>query len=214
MDSAAFIAALADYGYGDRLTATKVRAIQLAVRDIERRRPWPFLEADPLNLTFNGSSDIATNTPARLRAVIRAKDLTARRRVIPIRVEDLEDLIGADYSRVASPIYYYYESGDLKFWPIPTASTSVKLRYLVRSAVITDTSAESAYLVPPEHHDVILMEALAILAESEDDIELAVHFRNLKDKRLEEMVEDIYHWQYDEPDFIRVLDPTDWQLDF
>lgn len=211
-DVPTLISALGDYGFADNTDTEKVRALQGAIWAIERLRPWPFLEAS-LDLNFDGASPTPTNMPAQWKATLRAKWYATGKRIKPVRLDDLEDILGtsSDYTLVDAPSMYYVEGGVLKFWPIPPVGTgTAKLRYLQWSAAITSTSVESAILIPPRHHEVVMFGALTRLYDKEDDPELAVRFEQQYQQALNDMVEDLFHQQFDEPDFIRVLDPNDW----
>lgn len=209
MDVAAFFTVAQDYGFEDSSNATLLQALQSSVDSIERVRPWPFLEATA-TLTFSGSSGISTNTTPRIRAVLRAKDLLSGGTPKPIRLDDFEDLVGTQYTLAGAPQYYYIEAGVLNFWPIPSAATTVKLRYIQWSARLTETSPESAFLIPARHHEVILFGMLRRLYDQQDDPELAATMGEQRDRGLIDMVEDLTKWQYDEPDIVRMLDPNDW----
>lgn len=208
MDVSEFLTAFADYGFEDSSTTTKVRALQGAIRELERRRPWPFLQTS-ITLTFNGSSDVATNLPSNLRAVLRMKDLQTGRRVRHLRLDDFEDVVGKDYSRAGAPLFYYFEGTQLRVWPIPPASTTLKTRYLQRSADITSGTLEADILIPAAYHETLLFAGVMRLADMEDDPEVAQRVEALYRASLEEMVEDAFRQQYDEQDYIHVIDPDD-----
>jgi hypothetical protein len=209
MDAPAFFTVAQDYGFTDLSNATLLQALQSSVDSIERVRPWPFLEATA-TLAFNGVSGISTTTAPRIRAVLRAKDLLSGGTPKPMRMDDFEDLVGTSYTTVGTPQVYTMEAGVLSFWPIPAASCTIKLRYLQWSARLTETSPESAFLIPARHHEAILFGMLRRLYDQQDDPELAATMGEQRDRLLIDMVEDLTKWQYDEPDFVRLLDPNDW----
>lgn len=213
MDVTTMISDLGDHGFADTSTSTKVRMLQDAIWKIEAHRAWPFLEAS-IDLNFDGSNDVPSNLPTDIKAIRRAKDLSAGKRVLPIRVDELEDRIGNDYSLAGSPLFYYFEGGQLKFWPIPGAATGlVRLKYIKRSAEITSSSVESAILIPKQHHRVIVTGALMALYDMEDDTELAVRYQQYFEDGLARMVDELFHQQYDQPDHVVVTDPDDWDFD-
>jgi hypothetical protein len=210
MTSAQFLDSLGDYGFADTGLNRKIEKIQAAVWDIESRKPWPFLEASML-LNYAGGSDTASNAPTDLRQALRVRDMTTGRRLNPMRLDDADDAIGTELTLAGDPLFYYFEAGQLKVWPLPPAATGrLKLRYIKRSAAISDSSPEAAYLIPAQHHEAILFGALVRLYDMEDDVELAVRFQGLYEKRIAEMVDDVFKQQYDQPDYIRVFDPDDW----
>lgn len=206
------ITALGDYGFSDSSNTEKVRALQGAIWAIERRKPWPFLEAT-VNLNFDGSSATATDMPSYVRAVLKMRNRSTGQRIMPKRLDDFEESLttSADESLSGEPLFYYVEAGTVKVWPIPPSSTDrVSMKYLQWSAAIDENSAESDILIPPRHFEVILFGALMRLMDKEDDPELAARFEVQFQQGIEEMVEDTFHQQWDEPDFVHVLDPDDY----
>src|SRR5882672_5314141 len=81
---------LGDYGFKDLSPTTKVRAINQAYWDICSREPWPFLEKE-LVLTFNGSTDYASNAPTDLSAVLKIVNPNTGVRLVAYRSEDVEE---------------------------------------------------------------------------------------------------------------------------
>lgn len=210
MNSTQFLAAMGDYGFLDTPLERKVEKLQAAVWDIESRKPWPFLETSTL-LNYAGASDTASNAPTDLRQVLRARDLTNGRRLAAVRLDDADDMIGTELTLEGDPQFYYFEGGQLKVWPLPPVATGrIKLRYIRRSAAITDSSPESAFLIPAHHHEAPLFGALYRLYDMEDDVELGSRFQSLYEKRISEMDGDLFKQQYDQPDYIHMFDPDDW----
>lgn len=203
------ISDLGDYGFTDSSTNTKVRALQKAIRRIERIRPWPFLETS-INLTFDGSSGLATNFPSNFRAALSLKNVDSGVRLEPVDQTDLEDIVGTQIAAVGAPRIYYSEAEKLKLWPVPPSGTTVRMRYLRWSDPINSSTTESQILIPSRHHDVIVAGALVILYDMEDDPELAARQQSHFEAGLQEMVEDLFRKQFDRPEHIRVIDPDSW----
>lgn len=202
---------LGDHGFTDTSTLTKVRVLQDTIWEIEALRPWPFLETS-IDLTFNGSSGLATNFPTNFRAALLLKNKASGLRLEPLDQSDVEDVAGTQLDTVAAPRFYYPEAEKLKLWPVPPSGTTVRMRYLRWSDEITSGSLESAILIPARHHRVIVLGALVRLYDMEDDPELAARFQSHYEARLERMVEDLFRKQYDRPEIVRVTDPDSWDI--
>lgn len=209
MDVSEMITDLGDHGFTDASTNTKVRVLQDAIWEIESLRPWPFLETS-INLTFDGTSGLATNFPSNFRAALLLKNAASGLRLEPVDQTDLEDLAGTQIAKVAAPVLYYPEAEKLKLWPVPPNGTTVRMRYLRVSDKIASGTLESAILIPARHHRLIVLGALVRLYDMEDDPELAARFQSHYEARLERMVEDLFRKQYDRPEYVRVTDPDSW----
>jgi hypothetical protein len=212
VDVATLTDLLDEYGFADSDSELKLQAIQGAIWQIEGHKPWPFLETS-VDLDFNGSSGTATNLPSDFRAALRVKDLSTGDRITPVRLDDAEDHIGADYSAVGNPAFYYFEGGQMKVWPLPPSSTGrARLKYIRWSTAVTEASAESAILIPKYYHEAILYGALLRLLDSEDDPELSSRYQGHYDLRLLQMETTLFQLQFDRPDVIAITDPDDWDF--
>lgn len=197
------------YGFTDSSNADMLRALQGSVDQIERLRPWPFLETSA-DLTFTGSSETPVTAPPRLRAVLRVKDLSFGTRPKPIREDDFEDFVGTSYNTVGQPLVYRMFGGVLRFWPLPPSTTTIRVKYIQYSPRLTDSSVEADFLLPARHHEAALFGMLRRLYDQQDDPELAATMAQQQQQLIAEMTEDLTKQQYDEPDFIRLTDPNDW----
>lgn len=198
-----------DHGFQDIITTRKVNAIQAAVWEIESMEPWPFLE-ETITLTFSGSSGLPSNVPSNFRAALRLKDLQTGRRISWVRLDEYEDMIGLQADLVGNPTVFYLDGGQVHVWPIPPASTTVRMRYLRWSTAITSTSVESDFLIPPQFHDAIVKGALQRIYDMEDDPGQADRMRGLMNEEVARMKATLFANEFDRPDFISV-DPEDWQ---
>lgn len=213
MDVPALLSVLNDYGFEDTNTTRKVADIQAAIWDIEGRRAWPFL-GQTINLAFSGSSGVPTNLPVDVRASKRMKNL-AGGRITPIREDDLEDIIGTNYSMSDTPRVYYYEDGQWKLWPIPPSSTVVRWKYVRWSAAITEATVESGILIPKYFHEsTIVPLTLSRLYARDDDPEMASYYGQVGENGIALMVDTVFRQQIDQPDFVRITDPDDFDFDF
>lgn len=209
MDVSEMISDLGDHGFTDTDEDTKLRVLQDAIWEIDGLRPWPYLETS-VDLTFGGSSPLATNFPADFRAALKLKNTASGVLLEPADAADVEEMSGAQLSQVATPLVYYPEAEQIRLWPVPPSGTTVRMRYLRVSPEITAATLESALLLPKRHHRLIVLGALVRLYDMEDDVELGQRFQQHFDVRLERMVEDLFRKQYDRADYVRVHDPDSW----
>jgi hypothetical protein len=109
------------------------------------------------------------------------------------------------------PVFYYFEGMNLHVWPTPPSTTTMRLRHTRWSPEISDTTLESAILVPKYFHKgLILNGALSALYDMEDDSDLATRFDGRRDKAAALALEALTKRQYDSPDSIVTTDPDDW----
>ena len=93
---------------------------------------------------------------------------------------------------------------------IPSASTTLRLRYLKKQAEVTYSSVEADILLPAEFHEAIVFGCLERLYDKEDDPELATRFEQHYETKLQTMRQQLLMQQYDRPQRIHVVDDADW----
>lgn len=210
---AEIIAELDDHGFADTSTTRKVAVIQDTIWEIEGLEPWPFLETSA-TLDFAGGTGTPTTQPANMKAVLKVKDELLKKIMRPIRLDDLHEYVGSNFSLTDDPRFYYFEGGKIKVWPNPPAATGrVRVWYLKFSDPINSGSLETDILIPKRHHRVITLGTLSKLFDMEDDAELGVRYEQRYDKRIAQMRTDLLKDQYDRNDYVHVLDPDDWDYD-
>lgn len=209
MDMPGFISLLNDHGFEDTSSTRKVEAINDAQNDIASREPWPFLEAE-IDLTFSGSSGVATNLPADLRAVLQLVNKTTGTVISPSRADDWTKWFITYATDVADPFTFYFVGNQMRLHPRPPASTTARCLYIKTPATLIDTSLESAFAIPARHHRAVAYVALSNLYSMEDDQENAVDFAQKAEARIQNMRSDLWQRQFQEPDFIHIVDYDDF----
>jgi hypothetical protein len=211
MDAQALISELNDFGFVDTASTRKVSAIQASLRNILYRKPWPFLEK-VMTLTFDGTNAAPSNTPTDLRAVMKIIDYTSGRprRIRFKRTDDAEEQL--TLTDAGTPYFYYFEGSALKVYQIPGASQTLRLRYLRTAPVITETSTEADLLLPPDYHEALLFRTVVRLADMDDDNDVAARFDALYENVVAQMTDALMALQHDEPEFIHVVDPDDYDF--
>lgn len=206
---AEMITEVGEYGFSDYSATRLLNQINNSYWDICSREPWPFLEKE-INLSFDGISATPSNVPADLSAVLKVTNVTTGLRVLPIRLDDLEDNYALQVTQVGTPFVYYFLGTTLKFTPIPTTAVSTwRLKYLAYGNTLTAVSAEAALLIPARHHESVVFGALARLSAMEDDYQGATFFEQKLEKKLAMMREDIWRNNY-ETDFIHQVEDYDY----
>lgn len=198
-----------DHGFEDTLSTRKVQAINFAIKNIAQRKPWPFLEK-VMTLTFDGTNPYPSNAPSDLRAVKKILDTSTGQRVRYKRTDDLEEQYGAHLLDSGTPYYYYFEGTQLRFYQVPTASQTLRLRYIRTAPDVAAGGAESTIVIPAPYHEAIVFRALMRLYDLEDDPELSQRFEAHYENAIAQMTESLITQQLDEPDFIHVVDDDDW----
>jgi hypothetical protein len=200
------------YGFEDTTTPTKVNAAQAALRSILNRKPWPFLEAVK-TLAFDGTSPVTTTSLTDLRAVMKIIDSSSGqpRRIRFMRTDDLEEQFSL--TDVGTPYYYYFVGTQLNVYPIPGATQSLRLRYLRKAPVLTETSTEAQVLLPADFHEVWEFRTVANLADSDDDNDVAARFEAKAENGIAQMTEALFALQHDEAEYVHVIDIDDYGYD-
>lgn len=198
-------------GYGfetdDELTdARKLEALNETYWDACAREAWPFLEKS-FDLTYGGSSGVASNDPAdynSVSAVFRVSDGWVLQ---PWRTDDFYQRFGDALTQTGSPQLYFFEGGTLHVYPTPATTDTVRIKYVKVPAELIATSAEADIVLPKRYHrSVLVMGTLAKLAMFQDDPEMAAQYDALYQRALAQMVEDQLKQQTDRPDYIHVSD--------
>lgn len=202
-----------DHGFEDTLTTRKIAAINFAIKNISQRRPWPFLEK-VLTLTFDGSSAAPSNAPADLRAVMKIMDTSTGRRVRFKRTDDMEELHGSELTAAGDPYLYYFEGTQLRIWKIPSATKTLRSRYLRTAPNVAEGDPEASIIIPPDYHEAIVFRSLMRLYDLEDDPELSQRFEVHYENVITQMADALMTLQHDEPEYVHVVDADDWDYDF
>ena len=203
---------LNDHGFTDTGTPRKVALINDTIADIAARKPWPFL-VKSLDLTFDGSSAVPTNFPDDFRAALSLINPDGGRIIVPERLHTVEKVWGTEVTESGEAFLYYFVGTQLNVVRIPSASTTLRLRYFHVPAEVTDSSDEADIIIPRQHHRAITLGVLQKLYDMEDDPELAVRFEQHYEARIQRMEHELMMQQYDRPQVVHVIDEDDdWFL--
>jgi hypothetical protein len=213
MDVPTMLSVFDAYGFetDDEMTdARKVEALNETYWDAASRESWPFLETS-VTLTFDGTSGVPTNDPGDIGMVMTALRTSDGWVLEPARSDDFYENYGSNLTLVQSPFLYYFEGNATKFYPVPSSSDTVLVKYIKVPTELTATSIESAIVFPKRYHrSVLVMGTLARLAVMQDDIDLANGYERLYEKALALMIEDVFKQQSQRPDFIHAADSDNW----
>lgn len=213
MDVATMFDIFVSYGFetDDELTDDrKLEALNETYWDACERNDWPFLESSA-TLTFSGSSGTPTNDPGDIGTVMTAQRGPDGSTLEPWRTDDFSESFGSQLTKTGSPLLYYFEGGQIRVYPLPSASETVHVKYLSIADELTLTSAESDIKFPKRYHrSVLVMGTLSKLAVMQDDTDLGASYERLYEKALAMMVESNFKQQSQRPDFIHVNDPDNW----
>lgn len=212
MDVSEILSELVDHGFEDTSTERKLAKINDALWDIESREPWPFLEKT-VALNFDGTSPTPTNMPADYKQALWLYDNTNGITIWPERLSTIRDRYGNQLTTVSDPSVYYFVGNTLRLYPIPPASTSrVQLDYIATQPEVIETDVSATILLPPRHHQAIVLGALYRLYKMEDDPENGNMFQVDYENKIQQMREDLFRRQYQRTDHIFVIDEDDEYL--
>jgi hypothetical protein len=212
-NTADILSVLNDHGFSDTSTNTKLSFLNDTISEFSALEPWPFLEAST-TLTFDGLNAVATNLPADLRATVSVVDPGTGRIVVPERLDTLEKSGALMITQTGTDsLVYYFEAGQLRFAPIPTASFTARVRYLKFHPEVTADSVAANYLIPSRHWMVLVFGTLAKLYDLDDDPEMSDRMEGHFDKKVAKIRNELWKQQFDRPDHVVITDP-DYLLDY
>lgn len=211
-NTADILSVINDHGFDDTSTQTKLAFLNDAIADFCSREPWPFLEAAPVTLTFDGVSSMPTNFPSDFLSAISIVDPNTTRPITPERVDTIEKSDANLITQTGDPFFYYFIGHKLNFAPIPLASQTLRLRYLAMHPDVTVDTTSVDYLVPQRHWMLLVYGTLQRLYDLDDDPEMSARFEQHFESRIMRMRDELWKTQYDRPDRVVITDP-DFLLD-
>lgn len=204
---------LAQHGFSDTDITSQMNAINAAIRNIAYREPWPFMQK-VVTLTFDGTNPYPISPPSDLRAVMKIIDTTTGNRVKYLSIDDMEEKHGAHLLDQGVPVHFYFEGTQLRFWQVPPASQTLRLRYLAVAPAVAQGDPESAIIIPEDYSEAIVLRAAMRLYLQQDDTDMASPFKQLFDEVVQQMTDAMNVQQYDEPDYIHAIDIDDYDYDW
>lgn len=203
-----------DHGFSDVAVTRKLQFLNRVYKSICARQKWPFLETELVNTVSAGTTaiTIAADWRETLKLSVYSGSQTDITSLRPEQFEYLRDHFGDLESTSARgrPIYYYFEGNAISLYPIPDQTYSVIHEYLKRPASLVQADIETAILVPPDHHDVLVLGTLSKLYKMEDDSDLAADFKNDFNEALFFMTADVLIRQSDKPEHIYYTEPDEY----
>jgi hypothetical protein len=215
MDVPTMLDIFESYGFetDDEMTEDrKMEALNETYWDACDRNGWTFLEAS-VTLTFSGGSGIPNNDPGDIGQVITANRVVDGATLDPWRLDDFYESYGGTASLAipGSPMLYFFENGQINFYPVPQTSDSVLVKYIRLADELTATSVETDIRFPKRYHrSVLVMGTLSKLAVMQDDPDLGAIYERLYEKALNGMVDAVLKQQSQRSDFIHVNDQDNW----
>lgn len=187
----------------------KIEALNEVYQDALGREGWPFLQATA-TLAFAGGALTPSNDPGDIGAVLMVFRADGQK-LEPWRMDDFYDSYASNLTQDGSPLLYFFEGGDISFYPVPSAADAVTVKYQKIAPDLTALTASGSILLPPRYHrSVLVMGTLAKLAMMQDDTEMAQAYEAQAEKAIALMTEDLLREQYDRTEFIHVNDPDNW----
>ena len=209
-----------DHGFGDTSLQRKMAFINDAARDALGRLPWRFRTKSTTFDTAGSAGPIST--PSDFGPVLALTDTQGAYQLQPMRLDDIHKNYPGNMTDSGDPFAYYFIGGQLYLYPVPGTSTGGRYRldYLAQQPTVNGTGTattsyagsdpESAFLMPPRHHEIIIRGALYRAYNMEDDTDLAQVQSAEYERLLQNAMADMEMQQYDRPDTIEVVDDSEW----
>lgn len=215
MDVSEIITAVKLHGFSDMSTSDIMEAINETYWDVCGRDNWPFLESSA-TLNYAGSSATSSNFPTDFGKVQKLYVTSTGSGLEPWRMDDFYDVYANNLTLAGTPLIYYFEANTLRVYPLATAGTAVlTMKYISKPAELLSSDVEAALKIPARYHRGTIVKGTVIqLAMARDDMELSVEAERLFEKTYSMMRQDLMQNQIERPDYIHVIDPDDWGIDW
>lgn len=190
------VSLLEDYGFADTSTVRKEEVLNDAMWEIEADGPWRYQqkEATVALAASNRTPTMPSNFQIAVSFTIPS---------LPVRLWPEEyDYMAKSYSDLTTegqPFFYYFIGTTCNIYPVPSATYTAQLMYLISQPKLTAGAAESAILLPAKHHRLIALKALSNLYAMEDDVDLSRVFAGFYQAKLEKVRADLAQVQIDMP---------------
>jgi hypothetical protein len=209
MNVSEIITEINQHGFAELPDSLKLNVINDTLWEIEAEEPWPFLEKT-IDLTFDGTNDYPTNLPTDFKSV---RNLVTRDSspvtLNPITKQEYRDFYFQYPEAKGTPHSYYVSDKTIHFVPIPPSTTVVRLDYIATQPEVDATTPESGIYLPPRHHRLIVLGALAKLYMADDAVGYAQVAIQMYRAKLELVKADILMDQWQRPKHITVVDEDD-----
>ncbi len=196
------------HGFEDIPVATKVVALNDAIRDICQLEAWPFLETDT-ELTYDGVTATTTDWPLDTFRAMISMMLNGRIHLRHLRLDQVDRFFGPRVDIVGPPLVFYFQNREMRLAPIPRSSDTVKMRYLLAPIdleVGEDDGIDGDVILPPELHMAAVYGALVNLFMHDDDVEMSDKMEKRRDIRIGRARDGIWRPQYDSTELIEITD--------
>lgn len=209
MDVDTIVTEVQEHGFTDFTTAQTLRLINAAYRELLTREPWPFLEKEA-TVTLSANSDAVSGVPSDFGKVMSFVVTTAgsERRLFPERYNEVKKHYPKD-PNPQLPWYYMFLGSTLKVWPKADSSYTCDLKYIARPTALASGGAEGTILLPPEHHELLVVGGVQKGYIKEDDWEAANAARQEFEHLYQQMRNDVWSRQHDTSDYIEIVDIED-----
>lgn len=198
------------HGFEDISDADMLKFLNLAYFDIGRRYPWNFLNLK-INTTLivGASASQLTAAGVRVQAVKAAMHMDTGQVLQPIREDQtIKELSFSLQTGAANgrPWAYYlgFSAGSKEPNVFPNPDTAYTIKWFVtrRLTALTLSDPETAILIPPEHHDVLLNAMLWRLYALNDDSDNVGMYQGFSENGIAQMVDSDMTTNSDRPDTI------------
>lgn len=192
MNVSDMITEIQEHGFEDISSTRIVAAINDAYHDVVSRYSWPWAEVTQTASSVVGNQTLTLATA--IRKVQKVVDTTNDIRLYYSTMEDLVNQVSnvADVTDTSIPTNFYLYDGVLNLYPTPNAVNVYRVWGVATTADLTSGSLSADILIPPRHHRVLILGALANLAPLNDDLGLSQFHSGRYEQRIQHMVTDSF----------------------
>lgn len=204
MDVSEILTDIRNHGFSDttEFSNTVIMGhINDAYWDICAREDWPFLETSA-SVSISAAQ---ITKPTRFNRMLTFMVPSNGYIIEPKSYTWILKNYNMSTSVTGPPRFYYFIGENLYVYPTPDTTYTSTCHYIQYPAELSSSDIESAILLPPRHHRILVLGALVQLYTLDDQLDIAAAIKQQYEDRIRLMRHDLWTKQIDRPMIIESI---------